>query len=97
MKSRMVTYLTSMILAMAMILSSGFDVCAEILDSEIEIEFAESISSTSGQENEAATKVIENKPAGGNALIIRKLDQRRIINPNITAVDRQMIFCNFRE
>lgn len=97
MKSCTVTYIISILLAMVMILSPGFDVCAETYDSDAEIELAESISTASVLKNVEQYKVVENKPNGEISSIIRKYNFRRIIDFNIIPVDKQKIFCNFRE
>lgn len=97
MMSRLATYFTAILLAILMMMSSGFDVFAESCDSETEIELAESISPISAQENVEQSKLIENKSEGENSTIIRKFNNSRIIDFNIIPVDRQTVFCSFRE
>lgn len=97
MKSRLATYLTSIIMAMVMMLSPGFDVCADTYDFETEIELTESISPTSVQENIEQPKTVENKQNSENLLVIRNHDGRRIIEHNTNPVNKQKIFCNYRE
>lgn len=97
MKSRLATYLTSILLAMVMILSSGFEVCAEQYDFETEIELSESISASSVQENIVKFQTVENKPIYKSHAILHKFNCRLVINLNLNPVNIQKKFCNFRE
>lgn len=97
MNTQLATFFTSVIMALVMMLSPSFEVYAEICDSETEIELAESISPNQAHENVEQAKVINDKPKVDCSSTVSNLNPPIIINLSFVPVNRQKIFCNFRE